>query len=58
MGKKNFLEGRESESWVKEIAIEFARLFNIDEQIFIAKYLNDTEVFTKYIKMEFLQNVG
>ena len=43
---------------IKEIVIEFARLFNIDEQIFIAKYLNDTEVFTKYIKMEFLQNVG
>lgn len=43
---------------LNELITEIASFLNVDEEILIDKYLNDTETFTKLINLESLQKVG
>ena len=43
---------------IKDIIIDIATYFNVDEDELIEKYLADTEVFTKIINFDFLSNAS
>lgn len=43
---------------INELITKIASFFNVDEEILIDKYLNDTKVFMKLINLEALQKVG